>query len=138
MSYLLDTNVLSEILRKRPAPEVLARFRATAPTDLKTSVVCTFELRYGAALHARGGKKTGLWRRISREILSLFTILPLDEAEACRAGEILADLKRRGELIGLEDVLIGATALENGLTVVTRNLRHFDRISGLSVESWWS
>lgn len=55
-----------------------------------------------------------------------------------RAGDLLAALERRGQPIGLEDVLIGATALAGSLTVVTRNLRHFARIPGLAVESWWS
>ena len=44
---------------------------------------------------------------------------------------------RGGEVIGIEDVLIGATALENDFTVVTRNVRHFSRLDGLVVESWW-
>jgi tRNA(fMet)-specific endonuclease VapC len=64
-------------------------------------------------------------------------ILPFGEAEAVRAGDLLALLESEGVPIGTEDVLIGATALEAGLTVVTRNVKHFDRIPGLTVESWW-
>jgi tRNA(fMet)-specific endonuclease VapC len=99
-----------------------------------TSVVCVAELRHGAARVAHGAD---LWKRISREILSHVDILPLGEAEGIRAGDLLATLEARGEPIGMEDVWIGATALEHQLTVVTRNLKHFRRIPGLVSESWW-
>jgi tRNA(fMet)-specific endonuclease VapC len=52
-------------------------------------------------------------------------------------GDLLAALESRGKSIGIEDVLIGATALVHDLVVATRNVRHFDRIEGLSIESWW-
>jgi tRNA(fMet)-specific endonuclease VapC len=132
--YLLDTNVLSEILKKRPEPRVLERLRATPPRSLATSVVCLTELRYGAARHPQG---TRLWDRIAREVLTRIRILPFAETEAIRAGDLLAFLESSGTPIGIEDVLIGATALQENLTVVTRNARHFQRIPGLAVESWW-
>jgi tRNA(fMet)-specific endonuclease VapC len=64
-------------------------------------------------------------------------ILPFGQAEAIRAGDLLAALEAEGNPIGIEDVWIGATAIEHGLTVVTRNLKHFQRIMGLRSESWW-
>lgn len=133
--YLLDTNVLSELIRKRPEATVLDRLRRVPNDLLSTSVVCLTELRFGAA-RVPSGKK--LWARIADEVLPRVRALPLGESEAILAGNVLADLESRGEGIGIEDVLIGATALANGLTVVTRNLRHFERIEGLSSESWWS
>jgi tRNA(fMet)-specific endonuclease VapC len=132
--YLLDTNVLSEVVRKRPEPSVLARLREIAPGAAFTSVVCVTELRYGA--RRRPGADT-LWERIAREVLSRVRVLPLGEAEALRAGDFLAELEAAGEPIGVEDVLIGATALVGSLTVATRNVRHFRRLPGLAVESWW-
>jgi len=135
MKYLLDTNVLSEVIRKDPNRGVLQRLNEIAARDVVTSAVCVAELRHGAARVAHGAL---LWQRIAREILSRVDILPLGEAEAVRAGDLLATLEARGEPIGIEDVWIGATALEHGLRVVTRNLRHFQRIPGLASESWWS
>ena len=135
MKYLLDTNVLSEVIRKDPNRGVLQRLNEIAARDVVTSAVCVAELRHGAARVAHGAL---LWQRIAREILSRVDILPLGEAEAVRAGDLLATLEARGEPIGIEDVWIGATALEHGLRVVTRNLRHFQRIPGLTSESWWS
>ncbi|HXH95272.1 MAG TPA: PIN domain-containing protein [Thermoanaerobaculia bacterium] len=135
MKYLLDTNVLSEVIRKDPNVGVLQRLNEVAPRDLVTSVVCVAELRHGAARVAHGAR---LWKRIRDEILSRVNVLPLGEAEAIRAGDLLATLEARGEPIGIEDVWIGATALEYGLQVVTRNLKHFRRIPGLTSESWWT
>jgi len=63
-------------------------------------------------------------------------ILPLGEKEVLVAGDILAGLRKSGQIIGLEDVLIGAAALANQYTVVTANTRHFSRIKGLRVENW--
>jgi len=70
-------------------------------------------------------------------VLSGLQILPLAQEEAEQAGDLLAALESQGKPIGIEDVLIGATALVHGLTVATRNVKHFDRIEGLTVESWW-
>ena len=68
----------------------------------------------------------------SRAIIGIGTV------EAVRAGEVLSELQSAGTPIGVEDVLIGSTALVHDLTVVTRNVKHFQRISHLDVESWWS
>ena len=134
MRYLLDTNVLSEVIRKEPNQGLLQRLGAISPRDAVTSVVCVAELRHGAARVAHGAL---LWKRIAREVLSRVDILPLGEAEAVRAGDLLATLEAQGEPIGMEDVWIGATALEHRITVVTRNLKHFRKIPGLVSESWW-
>jgi len=132
--YLLDTNVLSELLRKRPNERVLERMGRVPSESLLTSSISVTELRYGAARHPQGD---ALWERISREVLPRVNILPLGTVEAEKAGDLLALLESRGAPIGLEDVLIGATAFIHHLTAVTRNVKHFARIEGLKVESWW-
>lgn len=134
MRYLLDTNVLSEVIRKHPNPALIQRLNEVDAADVVTSAICVAELRHGAARLESGGR---LWERISREILSRVEILDLGEAEAVRAGDLLASLEAQGKPIGIEDVWIGATALEHSLTVVTRNLKHFRRIPDLRSESWW-
>jgi tRNA(fMet)-specific endonuclease VapC len=132
--FLLDTNVLSEVIRKRPATTVVARLRAVPPQALFTSSICVMELRFGAARVPHGAT---LWERLRREVLPLVAILPVGEAVALRAGETLAALEARGELIGVEDLLIASTALTHGLTVASRNVKHLSRVAGLEVESWW-
>lgn len=127
--------MISELVRKRPDPAVVARVRAVRSFELVTSAVCVTELRFGTARHPNG---RALWERLEQEVLARLEILPFDEKAGIAAGDVLATLQARGQEIDVEDVLIGATALARGLTVVTRNVRHFDRIEGLKVESWWS
>jgi hypothetical protein len=86
------------------------------------------ELRHGSR---RREDHEVFWQRITHEVLSRVTILDFSLSEAVVAGDILAHLARRGELIGVEDVLIGATALVREYTVVTGNVRHFERIPAL-------
>jgi tRNA(fMet)-specific endonuclease VapC len=131
---LLDTNALSEIVRKRPNEPFLRQLEAHRRTQLAASSVSVFELRHGCRGHPRGEH---LWNRIRAEVLRRVKILGFGEREAIRAGDLNADLAARGTPIGLEDLMIGATALELGAGVVTRNVRHLARIPGLRVVSWW-
>lgn len=91
------------------------------------------ELRHGAMRLADSG---ALWQRIEREVLERVEILGIGTHEAMIAGDTLAHLWARGQVIDVEDVLIGATALAKNLTVVTNNIDHFRRIPGLRVEDW--
>ncbi len=106
--YLLDPNALSELLKKRPKPQFLTRLRRHPPEMFFTSSICVMELRHGSR---RRADHEVFWQRITHEVLSRVTILDFSISEAVVAGDILAHLARRGELIGVEDVLIGATAL---------------------------
>ncbi len=131
--YLLDTNILSQVVRKRPSDRLLAKLREHTAEVLFTSCICVMELRHGAM---RRGDHGALWRHIERDILARLEILGLGTHEALRAGDLLAHLSTTGQPIDVEDVLIGATALVRGLTVVTNNVRHFRRIPSLPVEDW--
>ena len=91
------------------------------------------ELRFGSALR---DDFEAFWQKITKEIISRVNIVPLGEKEALAAGDILAGLRKSGQIIGLEDVLIAASAITNQYTVVTANIRHFSRIAGLPVENW--
>jgi tRNA(fMet)-specific endonuclease VapC len=131
--YLLDTNTLSELLKKRSKPQFLTRLRRHPPEMFFTSSICVMELRHGSR---RREDHAVFWQRITRGVLSRVTILAFSISEAVIAGDILVHLARRGELIGIEDVLISATALAREYTVVTGNVRHFERIPALQVEIW--
>lgn len=130
--YLLDTNALSEPLKLRPHPQFVEEVRRAAPGQLFTSTVCVMELRYGCA---RKGD-AGLWDRIIRQVLLHVRVLSFGEREAIVAGDLLAALRRSGQPTGLEDILIGATALVQNLTVVTANESHFARIPNLRIVNW--
>jgi len=133
MMYLLDTNILSELIKKRPNPNFIARLRTENSKTLCTSSICVFELRLGSAL--RDDFPT-FWQRIADEILSGISILHFGEDEALIAGDILAQLQKTGQKIGLEDTYIAATALSNKCTLVTANIKHYSRVPGLKIENW--
>ena len=131
--YLLDTNILSELVKKRPDHNLLQHLQSNPSQSLFTSCICVMELRFGSALR-RDFKS--FWQNIEREIISRVNVMPLGYEEVLKAGDILADLKKKGLSIGIEDVLIGSTALNHNLIMVTANIRHFSRIKGLAVENW--
>lgn len=131
--YLLDTNILSEVLRKRPNDRLIEQLEKVPRASQFTSCICILELRYGSQ---KRQDHELFWERIRTQLLSAVTILGLTEKEAVTAGDLLAALDRRGEPISLPDALIAATALEAGLTLVTANIRHFQRIPHLTIENW--
>lgn len=131
--YLLDTNVLSELVKKRPNPRLRQKLRGVPSVSLYTASICVMELRYGALRTEQSGV---LWSRIHDSIISKLQILPFGYEEALKAGEVLSRLHSEGQPIGLEDVLIGSIALSNNLTMVSANTKHFSRIPGLQVENW--
>ena len=132
--YLLDTNVLSELIRKSPDRGVTAAVKRLDQRAAFSSEVTLFELRYGAM---RRGDAATFWSRLENELIPAVQWLPVDRAIQLRAADLAADLDHRGERIGNEDCWIAATAIEHRLTLVTRNLRHFERIPSLRVESWF-
>lgn len=131
---LLDTNVLSEVLRKQPSLAVMRALRALRPEQRFASEISRYELRAGTSRLADGGR---LWRRTEQEILPLVRWLPFDAAVAMAAADIGAGLRQRGEPVEDTDLFIAATAVVHGFSVSTRNVRHFDRVPGLVVENWF-
>jgi tRNA(fMet)-specific endonuclease VapC len=133
MKVLLDTNILSELIKKRPNPHLMARLAAHPAQALFTSCICAMELRFGSALRT---DFESFWLKIHEEILSRVTVLPLGVEDALTAGDTLAHLQKAGRPIGIEDVLIASTALNQGCVLVTGNTRHFATMKGLAVENW--
>jgi len=127
--YLLDTDIAIELLRKRDA-SLRDRWRAAGPTAAST--VSLFELRFGAA---RSSDTAGNDLAVD-ELAAAVDFLDLDADAAAHAGDIRADLARRGTPIGAYDVMIAGHARSLGLIVATRNEREFRRVDGLRVERW--
>ena len=132
LRYLLDTNILSDLIR-HPNGRVTERLRAELPSMACTSIVVTSEIHFG--LNKRGSESL---RRQAELILGALEILPLEDPADRHYGEIRAELARRGELIGQNDLLIAAHTRSLGLVLVTANLREFSRVPGLAVENWLS
>jgi tRNA(fMet)-specific endonuclease VapC len=129
--YLLDTNICIYIRQNR-SPDVLERFQRLRPGEAVLSVITFGELLYGVA---RSAKRIEALERLE-ELRRLLPVLPLDEAVADAYGAIRADLERRGERIGNNDLWIAAHSLSASLVLVTNNEREFSRVKGLKVQNW--
>src|SRR5207302_6771791 len=131
MKYLFDTDILSNLLRLSPSPSLLRRLALTPAEEQATSSITVGELYYGARRLAAGADT--LLGRIDSTLLANLAVLPFDVRAARRYGELRAELERAGTPIGDADIRIAAIAGANELTVVTANVRHFERVPGLPV-----
>jgi tRNA(fMet)-specific endonuclease VapC len=131
MTYLLDTNTIVRYLNGR-APNVRVRLSAVPLTELAVSTIVVAELRYGAAKSSNPAKALAA----QNQLLNLIDTIPFDQAAADAYGQIRATLEQQGRPIGANDLLIAATALSRGLTLVTHNTGEFSRINGLFLEDW--
>ena len=129
-SYLLDTNILSDLVR-HPQGAIASRIAREGESSVCTSIVVAGELRFGA--YKRGSDR--LTAQVEA-ILSAIEILPLEEPADQHYGKIRALLESRGGMIGPNDMLIVAHALALDCTVVTANCREFSRVPGLKVDNW--
>ena len=126
----LDTDLCIRLLRDRPQG-LRPRLNAEADT-LCISTVTLAELLRGVARSARPAEN----RREVEGLAARLAVLAFDQDAAAHAGEIRADLERRGRTIGPYDVLIAGHARSRGLVVVTGNLGEFRRVDGLRAEDW--
>ena len=131
---LLDTNILSELVRKRPDPHVIEQLFSQKHGSLFSSEYTRYELRRGACLRPDNGR---LWSRLEAMVIPIVGWLPITQPISLRAAELAADLQRKGQGIGTADIFLAATALAHQLVLVTRNTRHFCRVPGLSLENWF-
>ena len=132
--YLLDTDTLSNLVKRTPSTVLIAKLASVPPEQQFTSSITLGELFYGAY---RLGEQAGLlMERLDRTFLPNLPVLPFGAGAARRYGDVRASLERQGTPIGDADLRIGAITLARGLTVVTGNVRHFERIPDLSVENW--
>jgi len=127
---MLDTNLCIRVLRDRPAG-LRERFNAEAET-LCISTITLTELLRGAAKSARPAEN----RRGVERMTARLAVLDFNSRAAEHAGDIYAELERRGQLIGPYDILIAGHARSQGLVVITANLGEFRRVDGLRSEDW--
>ncbi len=135
MTYLLDTDTLSNLMSRSPSPALIRRI-ATVPDILQfTSSISLGELLVGAyRLPPERGAE--LAARLDAVLPAEARVLPFDAGAARIYGSIRAYLEGSGQRIGDADTAIAAIALQRGLMVVTGNVRHFSRVPDLTVENW--
>lgn len=135
MSYLLDTNVLSELRRRVPDPAVVAWVEARPASTFFVSVLTLGEIRKGIESLADERRRLGLLDWMEADVPAFFAgrILAIDLPIADRWGRLLA---QAGRPIPAIDSLLAATALQHGLRLVTRNVRDF-AFPGLEIINPW-
>ena len=132
MSYLFDTDAISELLRPRPNPQYVSWLSAVPRAEQHTSALVVGELYKGAY---RSTNPDRLIEKIETRILPAVTVVPFDVSTAKVYGEIDASLIRAGKRLAELDLLIASTAIHHGLELVTGNVRHFFRVPGLTVNT---
>ena len=136
---LLDTNVLSELMRARPAAEVLNWFSRQKNATYFVSAITRAEILLGIALLPAGKRRNGLALAAEKMFNEDFTgrTLPFDDNCAAEYALLVAERVRRGHSISTEDGQIAATALSRELSLATRNGKDFRGIDGLTVLNPW-
>lgn len=128
---VLDTDILSAILKKEPAVLLRARAYLVEHGHFTLSILTRFEILRGLKAKNATTQLAAFEAFCARN-----AILPLTDEIVVTASEIYADLTLRGELIGDADILIAASALVHRRCVVTNNEHHFRRIPSLQVQNW--
>lgn len=136
--YLFDTDVLSQLAKKRRPEALMARLADTPLAAQFTSAVNVAEIYHGIfRLEGEGAAKDSLLEFFDGQVFPRLTILPFAREDARAYGQLKAALERKGRPRFAPDLQIAAIALRNRLTVVTGNVRHFAGIPGLRVENWF-
>ena len=138
MNTLLDTNVVSELLRARPQPAVLAWFAQQDAASLMVSAVTQAEMMLGARLLPEGRRRALLERTLQAMFEEDFEgrVLAFDTAVVSHYVEIVAERRAGGRPIGQFDAQIAATAKAAGLQLATRNTRDFEGCGVPVVNPW--
>ena len=135
MRYLLDTNIVSDLVRN-PQGKVARHVRRVGEKHVCTSIIVAAELRY-AADKKRVDKKGS--PRLSSQldaVLGALEVLPFETPADASHGLLRTRLEKQGTPIGANDLLIAAQALALGYVIVTDNEREFSRVEGLRVQNW--
>ena len=136
VSFLLDTNILSEPTRAEPDLRVMERLRQHGAA-IATATPVIHELRFGIDRLPKGRRKRELADYLQRLLKQPLVVLPYDRAAALWHGEARARLVAEGRSAPFVDGQIAAIAAVNDLTLVTRNQRDFSCYAGLRVENWF-
>jgi predicted nucleic acid-binding protein len=138
VSFLLDTSVISELVRKIPYLPVVEWIGAQHESSLYLSVVTIGELEKGIARLPASARKSKLQSWVRRDLVERFgeRLLPIDIRAATRWGTLTGESEKRGQPLPVIDSLIAETALAHGLAVVTRNVVDFERCGVACVNPW--
>jgi toxin FitB len=136
---LIDTNVVSETMRRSPEIKVVAWLNSQASETLHLSAISLAELMLRIAVMPNGRRKTELGLALGERALGLFKerVLAFDEAAASAYASVISRARASGQPIGMADGQIAAIAITHGLTVATRDTVPFEA-AGLPVINPWN
>jgi predicted nucleic acid-binding protein len=138
MSFLLDTNVVSEWVKSQPNPGVVAWLAEADEDRVFISVVTLAEVRYGIERMPAGNRRKRLDDWLSNELQIRFEdrVLPIDSATAHAWGKLMARRQATGRPMSVTDCFIAATVEVHGFTLVTRNLADFEPTLKEIINPW--
>jgi tRNA(fMet)-specific endonuclease VapC len=131
MRYLLDTNICIYLIKKRPQA-VLYEFVKHSPQNVAISAITLFELEYGAEKSQHQQRSKDALERF----LAPLRCIDIDRQAAIESAVIRAELERKGTPIGPFDLLIAGVAKSRNMTLVTNNIKEYNRIEGLRLTNW--
>ena len=136
--FVLDTNVVSELMRPAPDPVIASWVAAHATSSLFLTAVTEAELRFGLAVMPTGKRRDGLGAALERVLETGFAnrVLPFDSAAARAFARIAAARRQQGRPIAESDCQIAAIARARGMAVVTRNMRDFEDTGIEFLDPW--
>jgi len=137
LTYLLDTNVVSELIRPNASPNV-SHFVDSFEERLHVSVITLAEIRFGIARMEHGRKRLAFENWLDQDVSIRFgdRILDINRDVAAAWGGLMALSERKGANLKAMDGLLAATAIAHDLTFVTRNIRDFDRLGLQLLDPW--
>lgn len=135
---LLDTNVLSALMRRDPEPRVVAWLDRLPAESVWTTSITVFEVRFGLELLAAGKRRRMLEEAFAQALEEDFEnrVLPFDPTAAQAAGRIAAEHRKAGRTVEIRDVQIAGIVAARKATLATRNLRHFEGLGLALVNPW--
>ena len=131
--YLFDTDILSNLVKKRPSPYLIERLRVIPQEKQYISSITIGEIVYGAF---KSDQKEKHLTQLKDKLIPLVQLIPFDEKEAFTYGEIRSILEKSGTPLNDTDLMIAATAVANNLVLITGKEKHFSVIKNLQVENW--
>ncbi len=138
MKYLLDTNVVSELVSRRPNPDVVAWIDGLDPNTTFVSVILIGEIRKGIEKLPASSRKDELWAWLTSDLLIRFDgrIAPVSTSVMLIWGELAGRLEKLGRQVAAMDSIVAAIALEGNYALVTRNEADFKDTGAVIVNPW--
>ncbi len=135
---VLDTNVVSALMRREPDPIVVAWLDRVPAESIWTTAITIFEIRLGLEILAAGRRRRELEEAFAKALEEDLEnrVLPLDQAAAQAAGRIAAERRRAGRTVEIRDVQIAGIVAVRKATLATGNLRHFEGCGLVLVDPW--